>query len=123
MKKVTYRKVDSYNPSKDDLNLIKEFIQDERENVQYHESYDELMNVLEIIADEIGVSVEMTRHFWVIEHKYQKFHKSFMWHDYHTRKQMLCKILVEFIRWYNLPDRLIIDKHYKWLKEQEEKNN
>ncbi len=118
MKKLKTTKKDHFSPSTEGIQVIKEFLEDERDGVKYHESYSELMNIAEIIEQETGVYLELGRNHWKMEHKYQKFRVTFQWFDYHTRQQMLCKILIEFLFWYKKPDRKIIDDHYKWLEEQ-----
>ncbi len=122
MKTVKHRKVDSVYMSDDDMKVIKTFMEDEREGkIDYLGNWSELMNVMEIIADELHVEFVMERNAWVIKHRYKIFSKTFMWHDYKTRQSALFLVIVDFIKWWNLKEWDVIDRHYRWLKEQEMK--
>jgi hypothetical protein len=123
MRTPKYSKVDYFHANRDDLKVIKEFLQDERDGVEYHKSYNDLMNIVDIMTENMGVRVEMANNCWYIRHKYHEEHETFMWHNYNTRCVALYTAIVRFLKWWNLPDREIINKHYKWLREQESKSN
>jgi len=118
MKTVTHTNEDRIYPSVSDIKIIKDFMDDDRVDIDYLDGWDNLMAVFEVISDTLPVKTSMTSRGWSIEHKYQKFHESYMYHDYRTRKSSLFLIIVKFLKWYNLDDRLIIDKHYEWLSKQ-----
>jgi hypothetical protein len=116
MKEVKHRRIDNYTGSRGDNEIIKSFMEDEREEVNYLD-LSELIKVMEVIADTLPVDFSMSERGWSIKHKYQHFYESYMWHNYRTRTAALYIVIVRFLNWWNKEDRKIIDAHYKWLKE------
>jgi hypothetical protein len=121
MKEVKHRRIDSYSGSLSQDKVIRDFMEDEREKVDYLD-LSELIKVMEVIADTLPVKFTMSERGWSIKHQYQEFYESYMWHNYRTRTSALYIVIVGFLEWWNKEDRIIIDAHYKWLKKQKEKN-
>ena len=117
MKEVKHREIDRYSTSKEEHALIKEFMEDKRKDIDYYQ-WSELINVMEVIENSLPVQIEMTSNCWYIKHQYQKFHQTFMWHNYRTRQTSLFVIIVEFLCWWNKGEWKIIDAHYEWLDKQ-----
>ena len=117
MKQVKHREIDRYTTSKYEHELIKEFMEDKRKNIDYYK-WVELINVMEVIENTLPVQIEMTHNCWSIKHKYQEFNETYMWHDYRTRQTSLFVVIRRFLTWWKEGEWKIIDSHYRWIEKQ-----
>ena len=101
MKTVKHRKEDGIGVHKEDLMLIKEFMEDDRNDVDYSKDWGELMNVLEVLETTQGVSFEFGDNTVKLNEKLKTFSSTFMWHNYRTRRSVTYLLIVDVIRWLN----------------------
>lgn len=101
MKTTEYRREDRIYASIEDLNIIKDLMEDDRDGIDYSKDWGELMNVLEVLEATHGVKFEFGDHTIKLHEEFKTFSRTFMWHDYRTRKSVTYLLVVDVIKWLN----------------------